>query len=63
MEDSDMQWQLDRDVIPTPNLSDIAQPPERVRRFPSEFERVDNTLRQLPLTLPRASQQPRPTLF
>jgi hypothetical protein len=54
IEDFDIHWRLDRDTLPTINWSEIAQPPERVprrgrqdrssRRFPSEFERVDNAL-------------------
>lgn len=56
IEDFDMHWRLDHDTLPTINWSDIAQPPERItqrgrqdrssRRFPSEFERVDNALRR-----------------
>jgi hypothetical protein len=70
IEDFDIHWQLDRDVVLTLNWSDITQPPERVRRrgrqerdtrrLPSEFERVDNALHRLPPGLPRASQQPHP---
>jgi hypothetical protein len=51
------------------NWSDIAQPPERVRRrgrqdrsirrLPSEFERVDNALRRpAPSAFPRANPPP-----
>jgi hypothetical protein len=62
IEDFDIHWQLDRDVVLTLNWSDITQPPERVRRrgrqerdtrpLPSEFERVDYALHRLPAGLP-----------
>jgi hypothetical protein len=70
IEDFNIHWQLDRDVAPTLNWNDITQPLKRVRRrgrqerdirrLPSKFRRVDNTLHRLPPGLPRVSQQPHP---
>jgi hypothetical protein len=72
IEDFDIHWRLDRDILPTLNWSDIAQPPERVRRrgrqdrstrrLPSEFERVDNSLRHPPpIAFPPPPPPPPPT--